>query len=261
MPELPDVEHLKTYFDSTSLHQTVTRISVCDNRVLEDISEKDLNTGLDGAQFESSRRYGKYLFALTGSGPVLVLHFGMTGFLAYYEERNDDDSHDRMVIDFEKGHHLAYVNQRLLGTVSLTEDIGSYIKKKDLGPDADDIDRDVFIKKIEESNAMAKSAIMDQNLIAGIGNVYADEILFQANVHPKTTASDLSGKEMKKLYSRMKHVLRVATRNQGDHERFPDTWIIPRRSEGAECPSCGGNVEKIKVSGRTGYFCSACQRR
>jgi formamidopyrimidine-DNA glycosylase len=261
MPELPDVEYFKTYIDATSLHQTLEQVQVHSAKVLEKISGKRLNRDLKNKAFTGSIRHGKYLFLRAENAPLLVLHFGMTGYPEYF--RNDgarDGSHDRIVFEFSSGYRLVYVNRRLLGTVTLAQDRGSFIREHDLGPDALDTDRKTFTEIFSSTRSMLKSALMNQHFLAGVGNVYSDEILFQARLHPKMTASDLSQKEMDRLHHTLVDVLEQACGIQKGTGEFPDSWIIPRRSPGSECPSCKGAVERMTVSGRTGYWCPDCQK-
>jgi formamidopyrimidine-DNA glycosylase len=187
----------------------------------------------------------------------MVLHFGMTGDLAYYKDRHDRPEYARMVLDLCNGFHLAYISQRMLGEIGLADDVDGFIKEHELGPDAlsDQVDAKIFERMLEGRKGMIKPTLMDQSIIAGIGNVYSDEILFQAGIHPKTPVSELSGEDRKQLYRAMRRVLRTAARNRADPGNMPRGYILPRREEGAECPVCGGKVKKITVSGRSSYYC------
>ena len=108
---------------------------------------------------------------------------------------------------------------------------------------------------------MIKPALMNQKLIAGIGNLYADEILFQAGVHPETRADELSNADFGRLFRVMRRVLRIASDRLADVDRFPRGYLLPRRGEGEPCPACGRDMERVTVSGRTSVFCPGCQRR
>ena len=181
MPELPDVEVFKRYLDATSLHQEIEEVDVRTRQLLENTSIRHLRRGLEGRRFESTRRHGKNLFAGLDDGDWLLLHFGMTGDLAYFKHIEDDPQYDRLLLTFANGYHLAYVSQRKLGELALIEGVDEFVEQKDLGPDAlNDLGRDTFEEIVAGRRAMAKSLLMDQQTIAGIGNVYSDEILFQA---------------------------------------------------------------------------------
>jgi formamidopyrimidine-DNA glycosylase len=101
---------------------------------------------------------------------------------------------------------------------------------------------------------------MDQQLMAGIGNVYSDEILFQVGVHPRTQVKHLNEKTREKNFHAMQDVLRTAIELQAKPERFPDTYIIPHRNEGDKCPRCVGKVKRVKVAGRSAYYCPCRQK-
>ena len=106
---------------------------------------------------------------------------------------------------------------------------------------------------------MIKSRLMDQHIIAGIGNIYSDEILFQARVHPRTATDELDEEALRTVFDKMKTILKTAIDYDAEPSHFPDDFIIPRRHEDGECPVCGDNVERVKVSGRSAYFCPRCQ--
>jgi formamidopyrimidine-DNA glycosylase len=102
---------------------------------------------------------------------------------------------------------------------------------------------------------------MNQSALCGIGNVYADEILFQACIHPRQKASELTEKQQGELYKQMDKVLKTAIKNQADISQMPDNFLLPKRKEGEKCPRGKGKVEKIKISGRSGYYCPDCQEK
>ncbi len=261
MPELPDVEIFKGYLDSTALHKKIRKTEITEERILSGVSRQKLARRLKGSELEETRRYGKYLFARIGGDGWLVLHFGMTGELAYYRDARDRPEHARMVLYLENGYELAYVSQRMLGQVSISDNIESFVADRGLGPDAlsGEVDGKRFLEMLEKRKGMIKPALMNQSMIAGIGNVYSDEILFQAKINPKTPVNKLSEEERKRLYRAMRRVLRTAARNDADPRKMPSGYILPHREEGDKCPVCGGEVQKMTVSGRSSYYCSRCQ--
>lgn len=264
MPELPDVETFRRYLNRTALHKKISDVEISRARILKGISQKKLKKELSGRSMESTDRHGKWMFANLDDGRILVLHFGMTGFLKYFKNPEGDTEHDRMLLSFKNGYHLAYDSQRLLGEVRLIDDAGKFVSDHDLGPDALDgiSDFGTFREILENTRGMAKSALMNQGNVAGIGNVYSDEILFQARIHPKAEISKLDESSMKKLYRAMKRVLKKAIEKKVDPDDFPTSWLIPYRNEGKKCPGkCKGEVKKISVSGRNGYYCPGCQKK
>lgn len=262
MPELPDVETFKGYLDATSLHQRIAKVEIERDDILGEVSARSLRRRLKGHSLESTRRHGKYLFAEVSGDGWLVLHFGMTGY-PEYSETEDPPEHTRTLFKFEGGGHLAYVCMRMLGRVDWTENADQFIEQHDLGIDAqsEDLDFDRFQELMEKKRGSIKSALMDQQTIAGLGNVYVDEILFQSRIHPKASVNDLEMSELKTIFKQMHRVLKAAIRARVKPENMPKSFLLPRRSEkDAKCPRCGELLETIKVTGRTTYFCPNCQK-
>lgn len=261
MPELPDVAVFKTYLDSTALHQKIKQVSVKEKRVLEGVSAREIRDRLKGASFKKSRRHGKYLFIETDGGGHLVLHFGMTGFLKYFKDMEKETDHDRLLFDFTNGYHFAFDCQRMFGQIGWIDSMADFMEEKGLGPDAlsSDLSFTLFRERFSESGAMIKSALMNQGLIAGIGNIYSDEILFQAGIHPKTRSKNLDEDRLRKLFDKMRSVLETAIDCKADPEAVPKHFLLPHRNEGEGCPGCGGEIRKEKIAGRTAYFCPKCQ--
>jgi formamidopyrimidine-DNA glycosylase len=262
MPELPDVEVFRRYLNATSLHQTIERVRVQDKRLLEGISTARLSKELTGRELEQTRRHGKHLLVKTG-GPVwLALHFGMTGFLRYFKKTSKQPDHVRLTIEFENGFRLVFDNQRRLGRIALASDPDRFVADNQLGPDAlEGIDPDGLRKLVGSSRARVKAALMDQKKLAGIGNVYSDEILFQAEIHPERKSNRLTRQEVGGLYRGMRRVLKTAIDVGADPDRLPRSYLIPRRQEGASCPRCGDAIALISFSGRSAYHCPSCQQR
>ncbi len=259
MPELPDVEIYKRYLDATSLHKKIRRAEVTSGKILEGVFARRLVRELRGRKLSSSLRHGKYLFIRLDSPMWLVLHFGMTGDLAYYGEDRETPEHGRLILTFTNGYRLAYISQRLLGKVSLTYDPEGYIKGKGLGPDAMALDLKGFRKALGKRSGV-KSALMNQRRIAGIGNVYSDEMLYLAGLHPKKVVGSLTKEQTGELHRAMRHVLRTAVRKKADPERMPRGWLLPLRGSKEKCPRCGGTIRSIKAVGRRAWYCPSHQR-
>jgi formamidopyrimidine-DNA glycosylase len=256
MPELPDVEVLREYAGRT-LMQKIEKVRVSKSRTLK-VSGPTLTKNLKGSRFVSTARYGKYLFLETEDGCNLVLHFGMTGSLCYYQ--NEDPEHSPLIIDFENGSSLAYINVRKLGKIYLTREVGELVRKKNLGPDAWWVSEGEFLARMRKKRGQIKSALMDQSLFAGLGNVYTDEILYQAKIHPKSEIPEQREKLIC-MYKTMKKVLKTAIKCGGQSRKFPKYYLIRHREEGGECGICGGRIEKTKVGGRSSCFCGKHQKR
>jgi formamidopyrimidine-DNA glycosylase len=264
MPELPDVAGFKKYLDSTSLHQPVARTSILDRRILDGPSPKGLGGKLKGETLEATRRHGKFLFALTdaGSGAGLVLHFGMTGELAYFQGQDDPPEYTTVLLQFESGGNLAYICKRMLGRVTWTDDVDAFIADEDLGPDAlsDDLTRDKFTRRLDGRRGAIKPALMNQAIIAGVGNIYADEICFQAHVHPASKIPDLKTETLQRIHRQMRRILKLAADRGGRIESYPRTWLLSARHRGTDtCPRCDSKLKTTTVSGRTTHYCPGCQ--
>ena len=260
MPELPDVEVFRKYMDSTSLHQRIVEVEVRADAVLGETTPQQLKEKVLNHQFSATRRHGKHLFAGLEDGGWLMLHFGMTGFLKYFKDQEESSDHVRILFRFENDYNLAYDCQRKLGRVEPIDRPETFINEQELGPDvlSEGFDFNQFQKLLEGSRAMVKSALMDQNTMAGLGNVYSDEALFDAGIHPRTKVSDVSEEDLRKLYASIKDVLTTAIDSQVDPDKMAE-FLLTHREEGSECPRCQGGIAKTKVSGRGTYFCPRCQ--
>lgn len=260
MPELPDVEVFRRYLASTALHKKIAGVEVFNGRILKGTRLKLFKKNVSGRSMEDTDRHGKYLFAVLDNGSILALHFGMTGFLRYFKNPEKEPDHPRMAVHFKQGYRLVYDDQRLLGSVSLLSDKDEFIRKKKLGPDALAIGSDDFDTILKNGRGCLKTTLMNQNSVAGIGNIYADEIMFQARMHPKADVHALTQKQRLKLYRAMQYVLSAAIESGADPNAMPDTFLLPHRNPGDRCPRCPDRIKKITISGRSSYFCPTCQK-
>ncbi len=258
MPELPDVETFRSYIDATALHKRVERATDVDTDLLVGTAAASLKRRLSDATLERTQRHGKYLGLQLDAGAWLVLHFGMTGYPEYAKRNGDPPQHTRLLLQFDNGYHLAYVNQRKLGQVRIVADFAQFVADEKLGPDALAIEQDAFVDLLADGRGTLKTRLMNQNLIAGLGNVYVDEICFQAQLHPGVGVADLGDDDATELWRTMRHVLRSAVKRRANPEEFPDGWLTRHRGE-AECPRCGGPLEQTRIGGRTTHYCPQCQ--
>jgi formamidopyrimidine-DNA glycosylase len=260
MPELPDVETYRRYLAGHALRQRISRVRVASPRQLAGTSPRGLERALLRRRFESARRHGKHLLARIGKGRWLMLHFGMTGSLLYYRNGAHPPPYTRLLIDFGRGRHLAYVDPRKLGRIALADSPRSFVEAHHLGPDALALDLPAFRKLVAGKRGAIKSWLMDQHAIAGIGNVYADEILFQARIHPRRSVHAIRGRELVRLFTGLRKVLGKAIAARADPGRMPKSFLLPRRKRGARCPRCGGRIRTMTIGGRTTHYCPRCQR-
>jgi formamidopyrimidine-DNA glycosylase len=267
MPEAPDVAVFERYFAENGLRRAIERTEVTEARLLAEISVQQLGRLLKGAQFTTTHRHGKYLFARIDGRGWLVLHFGMTGGLLCREKGEPTPDHARVTFHYEGGRRLHYLSQRLLGRLSHADDPSTYVAEHDLGPDilAGDLDSGKLAATIGERQLAIKSALMDQSLVAGLGNVYVDEALFQAGLDPRSRTDDLDVKTLRELINTSRRVVRMAIRRgEGPWlrvDRLPADWLLTHRGSGVDCPRCGGKVKKARIGGRSTYYCSRCQNR
>lgn len=261
MPELPDVENFKRYLDATSLHQRIAHVDVRSAYVLKGVSGRELARRLKGRFFESSRRHGKHLFVRANSHLWLRLHFGMTGSLHYFKHEKQAPKHTRVLFVFANAYCLAFEDQRKFGEIGLIENVNEFLEKRALGPDALDITLSQFTEILGKHRGSVKSILLNQKLIAGIGNIYADEILFRARIHPATQISALKAKTVTKLFRATRNILKKAIEAKADATLMPKPWLLPHRGKGGKCPRCGRELKSATIGGRTAWFCTRCQKR
>ncbi|MFP4548160.1 MAG: Fpg/Nei family DNA glycosylase [Fidelibacterota bacterium] len=266
MPELPDLEGFKTYFTETSMEKTIENITSESPELIQNHSLKEFRNKLTGHRFSDIRRRGKFLIIeISSLEEKLLLHFAMTGNLHYVkqeESKEGNDRYTRLSFQFKNGYELRWLNKRKLGKIYLTKEPNKIDLINEMGPDPLELNYDEFKDLLElHSNKMLKSLLMDQSDIAGIGNVYSDEILYNAHLHPRRKVAKLSSEEKKDLFAKMQTVLDEACKikRQGD-EFSKDKWLIPHRNEDMQCPANKKHkLKSEKISGRTAIFCPKCQ--
>jgi formamidopyrimidine-DNA glycosylase len=260
VPELPDVEIFRRTLARSSLHREIERVQVRDSTMLHEVSARQLARGLRGCSLERTHRHGKHLLVdLSGRG-VLVLHFGMTGHLALGEGKAPADRHVRFVVGFADDHWLALVDQRRLGRIALADGVNDYVVREHLGPDALSLSALELRDVVRASRGSVKSTLMDQARVAGLGNIYTDEVLFQARIDPTAPAAQLDDAGCRRLHRQLHRVVDIAVERNADPDRFPQTWLLPNRQDGARCPRGHGVVRSFRSGGRNGYWCPTCQR-
>ena len=260
MPELPEVETYGRYLARHALKQRIARVHVHDERILGEIRAETFARRLRGRSFAAVRRHGKHLFADAG-GTWLHLHFGMSGDLAYYPD-GPAPRFARVVFDFDNGAHLAFEDMRLFGLADLVDDPDAFIRDRGLGPDP--LDRSFtprrFAALLEGRRGAIKSLLMTQEIIAGLGNLYVDETLYQTSIHPRLPVDRLTQKEIRSIHSTIRRVLRETIKRHAREAELPHAYLIHHREEGERCPRCGGTILRTVVFGRTTYFCGRHQR-
>lgn len=255
MPELPEVETERQYLHRTSVGKSVRQVIVCEPTILKDTAQLALTEALLGHTMVDTERHGKYLFAVLENGGSLIFHFGMTGGLTVFDDDHPWPPYTRFALLFSDTSHLAYHDPRKLGRVSFTTNRREWIRVKGLGPDALSVLFKAFREQLASRRGMIKPLLMNQEVIAGIGNLYADEILFHAGIHPRRTVGSLTIRDLQRTYTSMRTILRTAIRHKADEAHYPRTYLIHQRIPDGHCPKCGKPLEHPVMNGRTTYFC------
>ena len=267
MPELPAMENFRRSIDKDGLNKKIVSVSAKRDRVVH-ADEKQLVKALTGQALREARRHGKYVFLRIGAGAKaqwLSFHCGMTGYFSYLKPDEDDKivTKAKLLLRFGNGAALAFFDPRMFGRVELIKNPETFIADHSLGPDAADVTAGQFAAMLAVSGKPLKTLFLDQSVMAGIGNVYGDEIPFQAKLNPKRKANSLNSEEAARLYRRMTAILKTAIAKKAylDHwDMLPRSWLVHYREDGAACPRCGGTITGYSAGGRDGYYCPACQK-
>jgi len=270
MPELPEIERYKNYINSKVLDSNITDLVILDKEVIDVPEKQDIKDILLNSSIENIDRIGKYLVLSITNSFCLEWHFGMTG-LPYIFEKGSNPDYSRVIIIFESGIKLAFIDARKFGKMRIVKNQAEVIENHQLGADALSISQSKFIDAFESSTAMVKTGLMNQSMICGIGNLYSDEILFQAKLYPKTQFKDLNKDKLAALHSKTISVLKTAINVLQKHpisehytmsgKEFPDSFLIRHRKNGNQCPQCGEKIATMKLGGRTCYYCPKCQKK
>jgi len=266
VPELPEVETIRIELLPWIVGQRFTQVTLLDKKLLRWPSAGELQQ-LVGQKVESLERRGKYLIFHLSSNQSLIMHLRMTGALLLNPE--SIDHYARAVFHFPNGAQLVFSDQRRLGVIWLVEDAKIIIGKLGPEPLARGFTSEVLSKLLGEHHIPIKAALIDQKFIAGIGNMYADEILFAARIHPLRRTDSLSAKEIQSLHHSIRDVLASAIGNKG---ASVDTYVRPEgqlgraqfdfqvaHRKGQPCPVCHSPIERILGRNRGTYFCPNCQ--
>ncbi|MFF4832257.1 Fpg/Nei family DNA glycosylase [Streptomyces sp. NPDC001315] len=259
MPELPDVEGFRKVLESCAKGRVIERVDVRDAGVLHGVSRRRLREALEGRRFTEPERHGKWLLARTGDGPTLMLHFGMTGRLVCGRPDDAAEAHDRVLFTVSGDRQLRYRDQRKLQGLWLADDDSDVARLlDDQGPDAMAVDREDFEAALSARRGRVKTVLTDQSVLAGLGNLLADEILWRAGLSPARRANDLTDAERRRLYSQMRRTLRSAV----TAGRVPPraSWLTGHRdAPDPTCPRCDGHLRRSRMASRTTVWCPRCQ--
>jgi formamidopyrimidine-DNA glycosylase len=272
MPELPEVE---TIVQSLSLKLKGLEISSIRIIYPPVLRNEDLSiiNDLKGRKVVGVRRRGKMLLIDLEKELSFLIHLKMTGQLLFYPREEPLDKHTHFVLSFkDENNELRFRDVRKFGFISCLRTFNASCadELENLGPEPLEIKFPVFKKLFQSRKARLKSLLLNQNFIAGIGNIYADEILFKAKLHPLTPASHLGDDDLKRLLMATGDVLRKAiihrgssirsfTNDEGKRGEFQDYHQVYGR-ESLSCFICGEKIERLQLGGRSSFFCPRCQK-
>jgi formamidopyrimidine-DNA glycosylase len=269
MPELPEVETARRLIAGQALHRTIVGVDDADTYVTRPHTPGQLRDALLGRSFTAVRRRGKSIWVETSGtgedpvpGPDLGIHLGMSGRIVITGPGGEEATEgggprrrdarprkpewDRFTIEFADGGRLALFDTRRLGRVRLNPDVNA------LGPDAEEITEEEFRQRFSTGTIAVKARLLDQSKIAGVGNLLADEALWQARISPAAPVSSLRPADADRLYRALQAALKSAAAHGGAHTGE----IIPFRHEGARCPRDGAEMKHGTVGGRSTWWCS-----
>lgn len=272
MPELPEVESARATIEAAALGRRIAEVDDSDTYECRPHPPGEIRDALVGRSLTAAHRRGKSMWCDTSGvgrsrtpGPTLGLHLGMSGRIlvtdadgAFSEggdwyggsywgtpEQARNPAWDRFTLTFADGGSLRLFDKRRLGRVRLDPDLSR------LGPDAEQIDPDDFAERVGRSRAPVKARLLDQSVVAGVGNLLADETLWEAEISPARPADALSASELRRLHDALQHATKDAIARGGVHTGE----IIGFRAAGAHCPRCGTEMTRATIGGRTTWWC------
>jgi formamidopyrimidine-DNA glycosylase len=247
MPELPEAERARQQME-LALGREIVAVDDDDTYVCRPHAPGEIAAALIGRRLVSAHRRGKFLWAETDGGPDLGLHLGMAGRIVV-DEPPAPQGWDRFALEFADGGRMALRDKRRLGRAVIEPDYSH------VGPDAAEVGRDAFRARVGRGGAPIKARLLDQGVIAGVGNLLADETLWRARLSPRRPAGSLDAEELDRLRRDLRAATRDAIRSGGVHTgRF-----MPSRERGGTCPRCRGPLERDTIGGRTTFWCPRCQ--
>ena len=272
MPELPEVETVRRGLEKLILGKTIQSVEVKYPKMIQ--TDRDaFRQDLPGQEIRAMGRRGKYLlFYLTDL--VLISHLRMEGKYFFYPDEVPLRKHAHVFFHFTDGSTLVYEDVRKFGTmeVLIPELVDSYFLAKKIGPEPTEADfkAPAFQAALKKSKKPIKSALLDQKLVAGLGNIYVDEVLYRAKVHPARLGQSLTAREAKAIRKETIAVLAQAVEKGGSTVRsysnaFGEDGTMQEEHQvygktGQPCLRCGTPIEKIQLGGRGTHFCPHCQK-
>jgi len=271
MPELPEVETIKNDLFPLLVGRTVVDVKVGWQGCVDRPSVEEFCDQIAGRHIEDVGRRGKLLVFTLSGGMTLLVHLRMTGRLLVKEATAPWETHTRLSLRLDDGQGLRFVNLRKFGRLYLVADREEVVGKLGPEPLGEDFGVEDFCALFDNRRGMIKPLLLNQRFIAGLGNIYVDEALFQARLHPQRKADTLTSEELFRLYHAIRKALRQGIEDKGTSltdyvrpdgrgGRHQDRLLVFRRGE-EPCPRCGTTIERIVVGGRGTFICPHCQER
>jgi len=270
MPELPEVETIKNELTPYIVGRTVTGVTLCWEGIVREPPVEEFCSRLIGQKISGLSRRGKYLIFNLSSGELLILHLRMTGSLLLSPNSDDPARFIRAIIHLDEGCQLYFRDPRKFGVMWLAKDTSDLEAKLGPEPLQEGFIPQVLLERLKKRKAPIKASLLDQDLIAGIGNMYADEILFSAGIYPMRSGDGLTPAEIKRLHCAIQEVLWAAIDNKGasvENYYRPGGELgtahfqfrVAHKLGGDNCPVCKTPIERMVVRNRGTYFCPKCQ--
>jgi formamidopyrimidine-DNA glycosylase len=278
--ELPEVEVMRRDLEKDVVGRKVAAAEVRPSKnamrvIRRHAKRKEFTDRLLGRKFTKAERRGKYVLLNMDNGEVLVIHFGMSGLLARANKRVPLAPHTHVVITFQQGGDLRFIDPRTFGEmfVATPDELGKVKELQHIAIDPLDhvFTWQSFGNTLAERASKMKQLMMDQKFISGIGNIYSDEVLFAAGLRHDRMSDSLSSQEVRRLYRSLQEVLQEAIRFRGTtlgDEAYVDLFGKPGEFQnelkvygrtGLPCRRCRTPIEMVKIAGRGAYFCPQCQ--
>jgi formamidopyrimidine-DNA glycosylase len=260
MPELPEVEFASRVLRKAVVGKTVRDVKVLHRSQRRGLPPRDV-ARVRGASISGIERRGKHQLISLSTGDTLIVHFRMTGDWLVDVSANPTPEYARIVLETDDGTRVSLVDPRALSAVTLSR--AGEASLPDLGPDAADptIDVTVVERALARRRIAIKLALLDQRLLAGVGNIYAAEALWTARIDPRAIASSLTRARCARLLDAVRTVLEKAARSTGRYRENGAGRFEVYDREGLPCSRCGARIRRIVQGGRSTYFCPRCQRR
>lgn len=275
MPELPEVETIRRDLEKELVGKAVLDVTSSAPKVLQPSPQAVLKA-IKGKKFEGFERKGKLLIVRLSGGKTLGIHLRLTGRLLIRKEGDPPDEWQRVVIKLSGGKELRFSDLRLFGYIKLFKDekeVEEILSKLGPEPLSKELDGEKFYEIIHRTSRPIKIALLDQKLISGIGNIYANEALFEAGVHPLTKANQLTKAQVASLYNAIEQVLKEGLEARGAtiaDEMYRDAYgrrggyeekVRIYQQAGKPCPKCGAEIRYLKVGQRGTFVCPKCQQK